>query len=216
MPRPSRTTRRTRSAKTAPSVSLRAFAATVGVSHPAVVKAIKAGRLSKSIGRTSEGKPFIRDIDAAKREWKAGASRPNGKAPSVPAPIVAATEASEPPPGDTLDELLGRPGTLTEAQLRVTYQREVKLQLENELRKGTLVDATQARRDQYAIAKMVRDSMLNIPIRVSAELAAEADEVKVFARLEQEIRAALIGLAEALSAPADPGDADAGGGTDGE
>jgi hypothetical protein len=190
----------------------------VGVSHPAVVKAIKAGRLAKSIGRTSEGKPFISDIEAAKWEWKAGASRPNGKPASARVPTAAAPTppAPPPPPGDTppLDEL-GKPGTLTEAQLRVTYQREVKLQLENELRKGTLVDAIQARRDQYAIAKMVRDSLLNVPVRVAAELAAETDEAKVHARLEQEIRAALIGLAEALSAPSDPDDT-AGGGADGQ
>ena len=39
-------------------------------------QAIKAGRLAKSIGRTSDGKPFIADAETAAQEWKAGASRP--------------------------------------------------------------------------------------------------------------------------------------------
>lgn len=207
MPKPARTTRSTRSAKTAKSVSLRAFAARVGVTHPAVVKAIKAGRLAKSVEHGADGKPKIADIELAVREWKSGASRPApAKSGSVarPAPPVIQVPTPPPPPGDEPPTTEGIPETLTEAQLRCTYQREVKLQLENELRRGTLIDAIQAKRESFELARTVRDAILNVPDRVAAELAAETDPVRVFARLEAELRAALVGLAEALSAPPDP------------
>jgi hypothetical protein len=44
------------------------------------------------------------------------------------------------------------------------------------------------------VARIVRDSMLNIPDRVAAELAAETDPFKVQQRLSAEIRLALIEL----------------------
>lgn len=50
-------------------VSIRAFARSVGVSHPAVIKAVKSGRLRASVEMV-EGKPRIVDADLAREEWR--------------------------------------------------------------------------------------------------------------------------------------------------
>ena len=60
--------------------TFRAFARGLGVTHGAVSKAAQTGRLSKSIGRDANGRPFIVDAALAAREWAAGAT----KAPAQP------------------------------------------------------------------------------------------------------------------------------------
>lgn len=182
--RPSRASRKPKGA------SLRAFAASVGVTHPAVIKAIRSGRLARSIAKDAKGRPRIVDAALAGVEWRAGSAKPgpssgNGKhtLPGAPAPGA--------PPG-TL------PGTLTEAQLRVTFQREVKLELENMKSRGQLLDAVEERRRDFECARTVRDNILNVPDRLAAELAAESDPKRIHARLDEELRSALEVIAEAL------------------
>lgn len=199
MTKAARKTRPGRPGRKPKGASLRAFAASVGVTHPAVIKAIRSGRLVRSIAKDAKGHPRIVDAALAVVEWQAGATRPgpssgNGKH-SLPGEPAAGA-----PPG-TL------PGTLTEAQTRVHFQREIKLELENMKARGQLLDAAVERGRDFECARTVRDSMLNIPDRLSAELAAETDARKVHARLDEELRKALVALAAALDAgPADGGD----------
>jgi hypothetical protein len=185
-------------------MSLRAFARVAGVSQPAVTKAIKSGRLSRSVARDAKGRPSIADPAAALVEWRAGATKPHAGRSGFGS---RATTSGPNGNGKTLSDG-PLPGTLTEAQLRVAAQREIKLKLENFQSEGHLIDAGRARRDAYNTARVVRDAILNVPDRVAAELAAETDVARVHARLDGELRAALVSLAEAL----DDDTVDAGGG----
>ena len=63
--------------------------------------------------------------------------------------------------------------------------------LEYEEKSGKLISADEVEREYFNIARTVRDSLLNIPGRVSAILAAESDEVKVNEILNEEITQAL-------------------------
>jgi len=189
MKKAARKTRSGRPGRKPKGASLRAFAASVGVTHPAVIKAIRSGRLSASIAKDAKGHPRIVDAALALSEWKAGATKPhpstaNGREPRGP-----------------------KPATLTEAQLRVAAQREIKLKLENDRTEGHIIDAGQARREAFNAARIVRDGLLNIPDRIAAQVASETDPGRVYRLLEGEIRNALVGLAELLDE--DPVDDDA-------
>ena len=67
--------------------------------------------------------------------------------------------------------------------------------LEYEQKSGQLISADEVEREYFNIARTVRDSLLNIPARIGAVLAAETNESKVFEILNEEITQAL----EALS-----------------
>jgi len=177
-------------------VSLRQLAAQLKVSEGAVRKRLRAGGFSaRAVSRGPNGRPRVLDAALAIREWAANRAKPSPLAP-----------ADEP-------KAAGRPATLTEAQIRVSFQREVKLELENLQKRGILIDAAKERRGDFEHARTVRDSMLNIPDRLAAELAAETDARRVHARLDEEIRKALDTLADIfLFEDRDPdrGDGDAG------
>ena len=58
------------------AVSLRAAAGALGVSHQALSKGIVTGRLRRSIGRDVAGRPFVKDLELARREWAAAGGKP--------------------------------------------------------------------------------------------------------------------------------------------
>lgn len=57
----------------APGLTLTAYAQRRGVSCMAVSKAVKKGRMSKSVIRDERGRPWVVDVELADREW-AGAT----------------------------------------------------------------------------------------------------------------------------------------------
>lgn len=164
-----------RAAKKTPGrLSLRALAKQLGVSEGAIRKAVRAGRLP-SVAHDAHGRPYVTDLELAAGEWLTNRAKPG------------------PGNGNGTHTL---PGSLTDAQIRVNFQREIKLELENLQKRGVLIDAARERRADIERAKTVRDSMLNLPDRLSAELAAESDAGNVHARLDEEIRKALVALAD--------------------
>jgi phage terminase Nu1 subunit (DNA packaging protein) len=90
--------------------------------------------------------------------------------------------------------------SLAEAQRRVALQREIKLDLENRLKQGQLVDAAQCRREFFEAGRTFREAMLGIPDRFASQLAAEKDRAKVHQMLDEAIRTALERLAERFEA----------------
>lgn len=86
--------------------------------------------------------------------------------------------------------------SLAEAQRRVALQREIKLDLENRVKQGQLVDAERCRREFFEAGRMFREAMLGIPDRYASQVAAEGDRAKVHAMLDDAIRAALETLAD--------------------
>ena len=81
--------------------------------------------------------------------------------------------------------------TLTEAQkFKESYHGALK-KLEFEQKSGELISAIEVEREYFNIARTVRDSLLNIPSRISAILAAESDKAKTSEILTNEIRQVL-------------------------
>jgi len=96
----------------------------------------------------------------------------------------------------------GTAPTLVAAQTEAVLERGRKLRLENNLREGMLVEADQAAREAFEFARVIREAVLNIPARISAELAAETDGARVYSRLDAALRAALESTAATLEAAA--------------
>lgn len=162
-------------------ITCAAFAEQRGVSGAAVTRAIKEGRLKKSVSYTPGGRPQI-DPELGHAEWDKNTrpdkrNNPNAKSVEVdeddnPLASYAASRAK-----------------------KEAYQAELA-RLEVQTRLGKLVDADEVKREAFNIARRVRDGLLNIPDRISAELAGEGDAFKVHQMLTDEIRKTLTELAE--------------------
>ncbi len=170
----------------APQVSsLRGLARRLGVADNAVRKAIKSGRLRASVGRDEKGRPCITDVELAATEWTQNVSR-------LPAPRET-TKPTQPA------EIISK-DTLTEAQRMATLERGRKLRLENDLKDGRLVEVGKAAREAFEAARIIREAILNIPARLSSELAAESDGSRVYSKLDAALREALNSTSDRLLA----------------
>jgi hypothetical protein len=174
----------------ADQASLRAFARAVGVTDKAVRKAIAAGRLRESIGKDARGKPLVVDVALATAEWTRNAAR----LPRVTAdhgPRRSAAPRADGGPHAT---------TLTEAQRQAALELARHRRLANDAKEGSQVSVTKVKREAFESMRLVRESMLNIPSRLSGELAADTDAAVVFRKLDAAIREALATTADALEA----------------
>lgn len=160
-------------------VSMSQYAAMRGISQPAVSQAIHSGRLIKAI--IKDGKRIKIDPDIADREWAANTQGGRGAAPQRLASGVDLPDAI-----DAADYNASR-------AKREAYNAELA-RLEVEEKQGQLVAADEVRKTAFAVARQVRDGILNIPDRVSAELAAVTDQFEIHRRLTAEIRKALEGV----------------------
>lgn len=165
------------------TVTIADYARLKGVSHEAVRKAVKVGRLSRAVTFDAKGKPRL-DPDVANEEWTANTDSSQQRVPAVapprPEPEPEAAAAPE-----------QRTGTFQQARtLREAYMARLA-KLEFEAKSNKLVNADEVKREGFRAARQVRDAMLNIPDRVAGELAAEPNQFKVHQRLTKEIRRAL-------------------------
>lgn len=179
------TTRKKKRAPSSPpaaataSTSIAAFGRLVNVDEKAVRKGIATGRIPAScIGLSSTGrKQVIVDVAGARLAWDQNAAKlPNG-------PDVGAGRAS-----------------LVEASTLNAMERHRKLKIDNDLKAGLVVDVRAATREAFERTRIIRETLLNLPNRIAAELAAETDPARVFARLDDAIREALSETADRLEA----------------
>ena len=166
------------------TITVAEYARQKGVSHEAVRKAVKVGRLSRSVVFDAKGKPRL-DPALADQEWAANTDNSQQRVPAVapprqPDPEPETQAAPEP-----------RTGTFQQARtLREAYMARLA-KLEYEEKSGKLVQADAVKNEAFKTARMVRDNLLNIPDRVAGELAAESNQFKIHQRLTLEIRRAL-------------------------
>ena len=172
--------------------SIRAYARHRGVSHVAVLQAIKAGRILKEADGT---------IDQAKADlaWDRSTSPGQRKAP---------TPKLQPVPGAALDSVqdilteegLPADGDVTFVQARTAHEiaKAHLARLRLQRMKGELVDRARATAMIFRLAREERDSWLNWPARVSALLAADlgVDAHAVQKLVETHVRGHLAELAE--------------------
>ncbi|MCK9994188.1 MAG: hypothetical protein Dbin4_02708 [Alphaproteobacteria bacterium] len=166
------------------SLSQSEYAQHRGVSRMAVSKAVKAGRVKKDVN----GKIDVAQADA---DWEANTK------PQMHSPPTT-------PPGGRIETAESRAADSYGASraIREAYQaRLAKLEYERE--SGELIRADTVRNDAFTAARATRNMLGNIPARLSAILAGETDEKKIYRLLEDAIDDACRSLAEKVEAGAE-------------
>ncbi|HMS82267.1 MAG TPA: hypothetical protein PKD12_01280 [Nitrospira sp.] len=92
---------------------------------------------------------------------------------------------------EPLDEATKKDPKFIESQARREMFKANLTELEYLEQVGTLIKAEDVDREWFELARLVRDTMLNIPARIADQLAHETDQRKVQDLLEQEIYQAL-------------------------
>jgi phage terminase Nu1 subunit (DNA packaging protein) len=156
-------------------ISAAKYATHRGVSKPAVLQAIRDGRLTKSV--TRDGKAYQIDVALADQEWAATTSIDRGEHNNRMMLRDAGAE------GDAASFAASR-------AKREAYEAELA-RLKYEQQAGTLVDAEQVKKEAFKVARTIRDGMLNIPDRLAAELVGQDDSFIIHRKLTDEIRKAL-------------------------
>lgn len=173
-------------------LSIRAYARHRGVSHVAVLKAAKAGRIPLE----PDGTIDARKADAA---WSASTEPERGK--PKPAPLKPVAEAAVGSVRETLkEEGLPAGGSLTFVQARTAHEiaKAHLARLRLQRMKGELVDRARASALVFRLAREERDTWVNWPARVAALMAAElgVEAHPMQKILEAHVRAHLAELAD--------------------
>ena len=120
---------------------------------------------------------------AALREPARPERRPN---PGTPVQVPSA------PPSPALPTYAGDlPTLLLKSRIKSEVERAKLLEIKARVEAGKYIAVDDVKAAAYNRARVVRDALLNIPERLAAMLAAEADERRVHQILAAEIRAAL-------------------------
>ncbi len=155
-----------------PLLSLRAYAKHRGVSLAAVQKAIQSGRITPD----ADGRI---DSERADAEWGAK-TRPGQRRAR---PVAVAPQEPVEAPAAGIDYFRAR-------AIRESYLARLA-KIEFEEKTGKLVSRDEVQVAAFTRARTIRDNLLNIPDRLAATLAAEADADRVHQLLSAEIRQAL-------------------------
>jgi hypothetical protein len=150
-----------------------------GVEDAAVHFAVKVGRIT----RNEDG---LIDVEAADRDWTENTQEMMAR-PGPRAKVPAATQrALEPVPGITYTDARA---------LREVYVAQ-KHKLSIREKTGELVSRQEVEEEASRLFRMIRDACFNLPPRLSAQLAAESDEMAVFDILEGALRRVFEDFAE--------------------
>ena len=173
-------------------LSIRAYARHRGVSHVAVLKAAKAGRIPLE----PDGTIDARKADAA---WSVSTEPARGK--PRPPPLKPVAEVAVGSVRETLkEEGLPAGGSLTFVQARTAHEiaKAHLARLRLQRMKGELVDRARASALVFRLAREERDTWVNWPARVAALIAAEigVDAHPMQKVLEAHVRAHLAELAD--------------------
>jgi phage terminase Nu1 subunit (DNA packaging protein) len=87
---------------------------------------------------------------------------------------------------------------LLKTRIKNEVEKGKMLEIEAKAKTGQYVDARDVEKQAFHVARTVRDSLQNIPDRVSSLLASISDANQIYEILSKEIRLALEGLAEEL------------------
>ena len=162
-----------------------------GVSHQAVLKAIKSGRIS-AIKTGEKGQPKI-DPVVADIQWNANTD-PTQSARANAGRDVSAIDCGAKATGEK-----GEGSRFWEAK---TSREEVELaraKLALEKDAGRLVDKDGVRRAGHEAGRLLRDMVLAVPPRLAAELAVMTDARQIEVRMTDELRKMLANLARLAS-----------------
>jgi hypothetical protein len=164
-------------------LSIRQYAQHRGVSHAAVQKAIRQGRIQL----TSDGKV---DMEQADRDWtrNTGPSTPTRKLPE---------------PGLSTRPSAGPSFAQSRAVRELYLARLAKLEYERQA--GKLLQADAVNHALAIIMRDTRDHLLALPDRLAEAVAVEMNPLEVRNILSQEIRETLLQLSTAMRNRMAPG-----------
>ena len=163
-------------------MSMRAYAKHRGIDVAAVSRAVKNGKISTVT--SEDGKTRFINSEVADREWITNSDPARVK--HIP---TVTTEGK------------GAPSVNESAKVLKIYQAKLA-RLEYEEKAEKLHDVEACKRERFKSARSVRDAMLGIPDRLSAELAGETDQFAIRKRLDDEIRQALENIADEIESGA--------------
>jgi hypothetical protein len=174
-------------------VSHKEFSLLVGVSRPAISKAAKDGRLRDAVV-VDNGRPML-NREQALQLWERGNVR-KARSGSEPVAVVKREEVAAAVAAKVMalpdDEI---PGLGISIERKEHYRAEVaKVQAMREREEVGLI--SEFERTAFAVGKAVREGVLGIVPRVSADLAAIGDVFEIERRLEAELITALRVLAD--------------------
>jgi len=173
-------------------LSIRAYARQRGVSHVAVLRAIKQGRVTLEPDGT---------VDSAKVDASWERSSDPGRRKQVPGKLRPVAEAAVGSVRETLKEQgLPAGGNVTFVQARTAHEiaKAHLARLRLQRMKGELVDRARATAMVFRLAREERDTWINWPARVAALMAAElgVEAHSMQKILETHVRAQLAELTE--------------------
>lgn len=175
-----------------------------GGTQQAVSKAVAQGRITgfgpdKLIDQQLADQQWARNTRARVATGAAPGAGAGGAAPDLPG-LAAADGAVPPAPASQATEQAGQlhadPSYLrsrsaqAEADARIAQMKAAELE-------GSLVRIDQVRAELAARLAPVREGLLQIPARISAELAAQSDPARIQTALEAEIHRVLAPLGQA-------------------
>lgn len=170
-------------------LTITAYARHRGVSHVAVLKAIKAGRIEKEADGTIDpakaDATWTRNTNQAQQRKTTKQSEPQRNAAEAEAPVG--------PPIVNSGPSFAQSRAIKEAY----NARLAKLSYEE--KSGALVRTDNVKVAWFNTLRVVRDRTLNLPDRLAPILAAETDPKVVREMLEEELRIILNDAADAIT-----------------
>jgi hypothetical protein len=172
-----------------------------GQSHVAVLNAINQGRLHPP-AVTRNGSRWNINPELADAQWAdntdasergaMGIGPAKQRDPNQPRlqsrPRGSAAQPEQP-------AIKGAPPTAVSKQIKTAYEAKL-LELEYKERNNETGSIAEMRREAFTLGKAVREGVLGVVARVSADLAAMTDQLEVERRLEEELTVALRSLAD--------------------
>jgi hypothetical protein len=150
-------------------LSIRAYAQHRGVSHTAVAKAIKAGRISKepdgSIDPAKADAQWARNTLPSQNP-NTSAAKPAPKVATPTVSTVSSREAQVP-----LETRATAPDYQTSRAIREAYAARLA-KLEFEERTGKLLNADEVKVKHFNLARLLRDRIQQIPRKLAPQIVA--------------------------------------------
>lgn len=160
-----------------PPLSLAAYGRRRGVTAPAVLKAIRSGRLARSVVRRDDGRLLIADPALADEEWAASRQRARPPA-SVPAQTSSQPPAAPPAPSPptpapaAASSAVGDNLTLTEATAREREFKAKLAEMEYHERRRSLVSSAEVEARMVDTFAKCRTRLLGVPGKVKHAIPA--------------------------------------------
>lgn len=164
------------------SLSTIEFGKKVGVTKQRILKAIEDGVLSTSVSKSKHGDGFRYSIDEEKglKEWADNIDPTKQRDPEKAAETKELSKKGE-----------GSASNYQKAKAMKEFYNAKLAELEFQEKAGKLVSSARVKAESFKIGRRVRDSIMGVPERVAAEVAAMDEPRLISIYLKEQLAAAL-------------------------